>query len=43
MIYRNNFAFAIGNRLQDLAEIFIRQIDIQIFKRLEQLAALTSV
>src|SRR5262245_17022698 len=36
MIYAENLAFAISDGLQDVAQIFIRQIDIQIFKWLEQ-------
>src|SRR5947207_6052806 len=40
MTHADDFAFAVGNRLQNVAEIFIRKIDIQIFQRLEQAAVL---
>ena len=40
MIHAKDLALAISDRLQEVAEIFIRQIDVQIFKRLEQRAIL---
>ena len=42
MMYGENFAFAIRNGLQDIAEIFIGQIDVQIFDGLKQRAVLSS-
>ena len=38
MIHAHDLAFAIGDRLQNVTEIFVRKIDIKIFERLEQLA-----
>ena len=43
MIHVDDFAFAAGDRLQDIAEIFVRHIDVQIFDRLEHIAVVVAL
>src|SRR5437762_11828453 len=38
MIHLHDLAFARSERLQNVAQIFVRKIDIKIFERLKQLA-----
>ena len=40
VIHVDDFAFAAGDRLQDVAEVFVRHFDVKIFDRLEQAAVL---
>src|SRR6266403_4738074 len=43
MIHMHNLAFARSERLQNVAQIFVRKIDIKIFERFKQLAVFVAM
>ena len=38
VIHVDDFAFAAGDRLHDVAQVFVRHFDVKIFDRLEERA-----